>query len=70
MLPSRRHRRDGHDLPAASADAHGGIPGCWQIAVVNLATQRPGQLPYTQPSRPDAMADTVGRKLVNGEDHI
>lgn len=44
--------------------------GRGQIAIVNLALQRRGQLPYPQAARPAIMHDCVGRQLVNGEHHI
>ncbi len=47
-----------------------GIRGCDQVAIVDLAMQCPRQLPYSQSSLPAAMADHIGRQLVNGQGHI
>jgi hypothetical protein len=47
-----------------------GICGCDQVAVVDLALQYPSQMPYPQSPLPSAMADHIGRQLVNGQDHI
>jgi hypothetical protein len=47
-----------------------GIRGYDQVAIVDLAVQCPRQLPYPQSSLPAAMADHIGRQLVNGQDHI
>jgi hypothetical protein len=47
-----------------------GIRGCDQVAIVDPAVQGPRQLPYSQSSLPAAMADHIGRQLVNGQDHI
>ena len=48
----------------------GRVSGRGRIAVVNLAVQCPGSTPDPQPSCAAAMADRVGRQLVNGQDHI
>ena len=47
-----------------------GIRGCDQVAVVDLAVQCPRQMPDPQSPVPAAMADHIGRQLVNGQDHI
>ena len=47
-----------------------GIRGCDQVAVVDLAVQCPRQMPDPQSPLPAAMADHIGRQLVNGQDHI
>ena len=47
-----------------------GICGRDQVAVVDLALQYPSQMPYPQSPLPSAMADHIGRQLVNGQDHI
>ncbi len=46
------------------------IRGCDQVAVVDLAVQCPRQMPDPQSPLPAAMADHIGRQLVNGQDHI
>ena len=46
------------------------IRGCDQVAVVDLAVQCPRQMPDSQSPLPAAMADRIGRQLVNGQDHI
>jgi hypothetical protein len=47
-----------------------GIPGCDQVAVVDLAVQRSRRLPDTQPPLPAAMADHISCQLVHGQDHF
>jgi hypothetical protein len=46
--------------------------GCEQIelTVVNLAIQRACQVPYPQPSGSAAMADSICRQLMHGQNHV
>jgi hypothetical protein len=46
------------------------ITGGRGAAVVHLAVQRSGQVPYPQPCCSRAVAHGVGGQFVNGQDHV
>jgi hypothetical protein len=46
------------------------MPGGQRFAILNLAVQCPGQLPYTQASSAGTMTNRVRGQLVNSQDYV